>query len=195
MNSTKEIEALMHLLDDPDKLVFDSVSNKIMSYGTDIIPQLQQQLNEAANLDTQERIEEIINKISFSEIKLNLQEWASHENPILLNALIILCRYRNQTTFDENEIRKGIKNIYQSTWLEINNYLSPIEQINVLSSILYNMYRLESKPLDSKLVNTFYIDKLLETKEGNGYSLGLLYLVVSSMLDIPIYAVELPDQF
>jgi regulator of sirC expression with transglutaminase-like and TPR domain len=190
-----EINALLQLIDDPDSVVHETVSKKLESYGSEILPNLQNQLLATESVETQTRIEFIINKIAFQEIKSEFYGWAKNDNLDLYNAVLLMCKYRNQSADDETEIRKKIKNIYQSTWLELNNYLSPIEQINVMSSIFYNMYRLESKPLETKLVDTFFVDQLVETKHGNGYSLGLLYLVLASMLSIPIFAVDIPDQF
>jgi regulator of sirC expression with transglutaminase-like and TPR domain len=194
LETNSQINALLQLLDDPDSMVYEAVSGKLESFGSEILPNLQNQLP-FVNEITHERIEVIINKIAFQEIENAFKNWVLHDNADLYTAVLLICRYRNQTEFNENDIRKKIKNIYQSTWLELNNYLSPIEQINVMSSILYNMYKLESQSLDAKLLNTFFVDKLVETKSGNGYSLGLLYLVLASMLDIPIFAVDIPDQF
>ena len=41
MEETREISALMNLIDDPDKEVFETVSNRIVSYGKIIIPNLE----------------------------------------------------------------------------------------------------------------------------------------------------------
>ena len=41
----------------------------------------------------------------------------------------------------------------------------------------------------------FFINELLDTRQGNPYSLGILYLALSEMLDIPVFAVEIPRQF
>ena len=38
MKSQKEIDALLHLIDDPDHDVYDTVSKKIASFGRPIIP-------------------------------------------------------------------------------------------------------------------------------------------------------------
>ncbi len=183
------------MLDDPDNVVYESVSNKITSFGKNILPNLQAQFVDAPNLEVQDRIQELIQKINFEDIKAQLTNWAQSSNSALLDAILLFCEYGNPQEFDENNTRKKIKNIYQSTWLELNNYLSPIEQINVLSSILYNMYRLQAVEPDTNNTSKFYIDCLLNDKTGNAYSLGILYLILAAQLDIPIYAIDIPDQF
>ena len=41
MEETREISALFHLIDDPDDEVFTTVSDRIISMGTSIIPNLE----------------------------------------------------------------------------------------------------------------------------------------------------------
>ncbi len=77
----------------------------------------------------------------------------------------------------------------------MNNYLSPMEQVNVLSSILYNMYKLENEELNVDNINHYFISYLLSAKTGNIYSLGAVYLSLCRLLHIPIYAVDIPQQF
>jgi len=40
LEENKEITALLHLIDDPDEDVYTTVSDKIISFGKDIIPNL-----------------------------------------------------------------------------------------------------------------------------------------------------------
>ena len=41
----------------------------------------------------------------------------------------------------------------------------------------------------------FFINQVLESKQGNPYSIGILFLALCEMLDIPIFAVDVPRQF
>ena len=63
MIENKEIIALFHLMDDPDEGVYKSVSDKIISFGKEIIPNLENLWENTLQEDTQERIEQIIHKL------------------------------------------------------------------------------------------------------------------------------------
>jgi regulator of sirC expression with transglutaminase-like and TPR domain len=80
-------------------------------------------------------------------------------------------------------------------WLELNNYLTPLEQVNVFNSILYNYYKLQGHELTEREPKYFFINQVLESRQGNSFSLGVLYLALCELLDIPIFAVEVPRQF
>lgn len=192
MKDTKEIKALLHLLDDPDQEVFETISNKIMHYGKDIIPNLEDFWEHSSDSFTQERIENIIHKVNFNEVYSNFEQWFAKDKPLLIDGAISLCRYRFPD-YHEEEVRKLIKSIYQSCWLELNNYLTPLEQVTIVNSIFYSMYKFKGYKDDQK-PSHFYLNEVAESRVGNNYSLGILYSILCEMLDIPVYMVALPQQ-
>ena len=64
-----EINALIRLLDDPDSVVFDTVSSKIQEKGIDIIPELEKAWEIALNEKVQSRLENIIQRIQTVYVK------------------------------------------------------------------------------------------------------------------------------
>lgn len=194
MKNSKEIKALLHLLDDPDREIFDSVSKKILFYGKDIIPNLESFWEQTTDNTVQERIEDLIHKVNFSDIYHGLEQWFNLDKPNLLDGAILLARYK-YPDLEEDQIRKTIKNIYQSCWLELNNYLTPLEQVTIINSIFYSMYKFKGFDLDENKPAHFYMNEVVESHFGNNYSLGILYQVLCEMLDIPVFSVQLPHQF
>ena len=63
MHNSKEIAALISLLDDPDQMVYEQVSAKVLSLGTAIIPTLETQWEQSLDSFLQERIENLIHQI------------------------------------------------------------------------------------------------------------------------------------
>ena len=57
MEETREISALFYLIDDPDDDVFSTVSERIVSFGRHIIPNLENLWENTPDGDVQERIE------------------------------------------------------------------------------------------------------------------------------------------
>jgi hypothetical protein len=194
MKEMKELKALLHLLDDPDREVFETVSDKIIHYGKEVIPRLEYLLETTADGSVQERIETIIHKVNFNDVFVNYEKWNLAEKPGLLNGALVLANYRH-SQIDEEMIRKTIKSMYQSCWLELNNYLTPLEQINIINSIFYNMYKFKGLELEENKPTHYYLNDVVESRKGNNYSLGLLYQIICEMLDIPVYAIQLPKQY
>ncbi|MEO7835310.1 MAG: transglutaminase family protein, partial [Ginsengibacter sp.] len=83
----------------------------------------------------------------------------------------------------------------RNIWLELNSYLTPLEQVNVISGILYSYYKLKGNEVSYDLHDDFLITKLIENKRGNSITNGILYLILCELLDIPARAIKIPKQF
>ncbi|HZE84550.1 MAG TPA: transglutaminase family protein [Puia sp.] len=194
MQENKEIQALFHLIDDPDLDVFDSVSTRIVSYGRGIIPNLENLWENTISAEVQERIELLIHKLHYRDLTEDFQHWKNSSYQDLLTASLLVAKFQYPdlvTTPILQEIEKLRRNI----WLELNSYLTPLEQVNVLTSILYNYYGLKGTEVGYQHPEEFLINKLIETKRGNAIANGVLYLMLSELLDIPVKAINIPRQF
>jgi len=194
MHETKEISALFKLIDDPDEEVFGAVSNKIVDLGKTIIPNLENLWESTPNEHTQERIELIIHKLHYKDLTEDFNQWslAGHHDLLVGALLVSKFQYPDLSTASTLvEVEKIKRNI----WLELNNYLTPLEQINIVTSILYSYYGLKGGEVNYQETNEFLIHKTLEAKRGNQISNGILYLVLAELLDIPVKAISIPKQF
>ena len=194
MEENKEISALFHLLDDPDDEVFNAVSTRIIDYGKGIIPNLENLWENTISEDLQERIEMLIHRLHFRDLSEEVDQWNKNTHHDLLTGALLAARFQYPelvTTTVYQEIEKLRRNI----WLELNSYLTPLEQVNVLTSILYNYYSLRGAEVGYQNPEEFLINKQLETKRGNAIANGILYLILSELLDVPIRAINIPRQF
>lgn len=194
MQNNKEINALLQLIDDPDNEVFDTVAEKLLNYGREIIPNLEQLWEMTADENVQERIEFLIHRVHFQDLQQELFEWSKSRQPELLKGAIIVARYQFPD-LNVPAILSQFDQIRRNIWLELNNYLTPLEQVNVFNSILYNYYKLQGHELTEREPKHFFINQVLESKQGNAYSIGVLYLALCELLDIPIFAIDIPRQF
>lgn len=193
MSELKEISALFTLIDDPDEEVFSTVENRLMTYGTGIIPNLESLWENTISEDVQERIELIIHKIHYKELTNEFINWKNGDAELLFGALLV-CKYQFPeiiATTPLHEIEKMRRNV----WIEMNSYLTPLEQVKVIESILYNYYKVKGGEIAYQETNEFMIHKLLESKKGNAITTGILYMVLCQMLDIPVKVIHIPQQF
>lgn len=185
---------MLRLIDDPDTEVFDTVAEKLLNYGAEIIPNLEQLWEVTIDTATQERIEMLIHRVHFQNLQQDFYEWTKAEKPELLRGAILVAKYQFPE-MNVPSILTQFDQIRRNIWLELNNYLTPLEQVNILNSILYNYYKLQGHELTERDPKYFYINQVLESKQGNAYSIGVLYLALCELLDIPIFAIDLPRQF
>jgi len=193
METNKEISALLHLIDDPDQEVFDAVSQKIVDYGKPIIPNLEHLWETTPDEQTQERIEMLIHRLHFRDLAEDFRQWnvSGHHDLILGSLLVCKFQYPDIST---TPVLQEIEKIRRNVWLELNNYLTPLEQVHIVTSILYNYYGLKGSETNYQEPNEFLLHKTLEAKRGNQVSNGILYLLLCELLDIPIRAINIPKQ-
>jgi regulator of sirC expression with transglutaminase-like and TPR domain len=193
MKENKEISALLHLIDDPDEDVYNSVSDKIFSIGKEIIPNLEHLWENTVNEELQERIELLIHHLHFRDLTTDFTNWATGDADLLQGALLV-ARY-HYPDMQNNTVFQEIEKLRRNIWLELNNYLTPLEQVNVITSIIYNYYKQTGVEFAYNNPDDYLINKALESKKGNAISNGLIYLVLCDLLDIPVKAVNIPRQF
>ncbi len=194
MQLNKEISALLHLVDDPDKEVFETVADRLLRYGKEIIPNLEQLWEVTEDENVQYRIEHLIHRALFTELQQEFAAWGKESMPSLFKGALLVAKYRYPDLNAQNFL-KQLDQMRRNIWLELNAYLTPLEQINVFNSILYNYYKLQGHEITERDPNLFFINHTLESKHGNAYSIGVIYLALCELLDIPIFAVDLPRQF
>ncbi len=193
MIENKEITALLQLIDDPDEDVYNTVSDKIISLGKEIIPNLENLWETISNEETQERIELLIHRLHLRDLTAEFVEW-KNGTANLLDGAILVSKY-HYPEMQPSQTRQEIEKLRRNMWLELNNYLTPIEKINVLNSIFYNYYKQKGVEISYESPDPFLINKTLETKKGNAISNGILLIVLCELLDIPVKAINIPRQF
>ena len=191
---SKEISALIALLDDEDKEVFDHVSGKLLSLGAPVIPELENAWEHSLNPSLQERIEQIIHKIQLDYTFNEFKEWLNSEHHDLLKGTMIITKYQ-YPELDIQELMQKIDRIRREIWLEINDYLSPIEQVNIFNQVLYKLQGFNGGSAEITEPESYYLNLVLDSKKGNPLSLGILYLIIARQLDLPVYGVDLPHHF
>ena len=194
MKENKEIKALLHLIDDPDEDVYSTVSERILSFGKDIIPNLEQLWENIQNEDTQERIELLIHRVHFRDLSADFITWKDNNSHDLLQGATLVAQY-NYPDLKPETVKQEIEKLRRNTWLELNNYLTPLETINVVNSIFYNYYKQKGVEISYESPDQFLINKNLETRKGNAIGNGIIYLILCQLLDIPLRAVNIPRQF
>ncbi len=193
MTENKEISALFHLIDDPDEDVYNTVSDKIISFGKDIIPNLESLWENTISEEIQERIELLIHRLHFRDLTNEFIAWAEGEADLLQGAILV-ARY-HYPEMQASTVLQEIEKLRRNTWLELNNYLTPLEQINVVTSIFYNYYKQKGVEFAYTNPDDYLVNKALESKKGNAVSNGIIYIVLCELLDLRVKAINIPRQF
>jgi regulator of sirC expression with transglutaminase-like and TPR domain len=192
--SNSELQALISLLDDPDDNIYDEIRNKLISYGDDVIPHLENVWEDSFDHLLQNRIEDIIHYLQFDSIKKGLTNWTNSTDKDLIEGAIIIAKYQ-YPDLEEQKVRDYINQITQEIWLELNDNLTALEKVKVLNKIIFDTHQFYGNTKNINSPRNSYINNVIESKKGNPITLGVIYISICKKLNIPIYGVDVPAHF
>jgi len=190
----KELNALLHLLDEPDEKVFDSIREKIHSFGREAIPYLEKALEVTFDTIIQERAGEIIRDIQQGELHVEFTNWINTSSSDLLKGYLLVTRSQ-YPELSEETLTIRVEQMKMDAWLELNDNLTALENIKVLNHIFYHVHNFDGNKINLFAPQNFYLNTFLETRKGSALSLGILYIIIAQKLNIPVYGVNLPQHF
>lgn len=190
----KEVESLIKLLDDPDTEIANHVEEKLLSYGNDVIEYLEKAWAQSFDALLQERIENLVHKIQFRNIKRELELWYIGGSFDLLQGIITINKYQ-YPDLDEQKIINQIEDIKRDIWMQMLYDMSAAEKVKLINHVLYGIYGFSGNTANHQDPQNSYISQVLDSKKGNQILLAVIYSVVAQKLDIPVYGVNLPQHF
>ena len=190
----KEVESLIKLLDDPDTEVSSHVEEKLLAYGSEVLQQLESAWAQSLDTILQERIENIVHKIQFQNIKRELELWHISGAFDLLQGILIINKYQ-YPDLDEQKIINQLEDIKREIWMQIIYDMSPVEKVKLINHVLYGVYGFTGNSSNHQDPQNSYLSQVLESKKGNQILLAVIYSIIAQKLDIPIYGVNLPQHF
>ena len=194
MENTKEISALVKLLDDPDQEIYQHVEARLLLYGNEVIDYLENVWEHSLDALLQERIENIVHKIQFSNVKEDLNLWYQSGAFDLLKGALVINRYQ-YPDLDEDKVILQIEEIKREIWVGLQYEMSSIEKIKLINHTFYNVYGFSGNTKNHHDPQNSYINQVIESKKGNQISLAIIYATLAQKLDIPVYGVNLPQHF
>src|SRR5687768_11641124 len=193
-NHIKEVKAIVQLLDDPDPEIFGMIRDKLRSMGKPVVPALEEVWERTIDSILQERIETIIHEIHFTDVQNQLKTWKEQKEDDLLTGSIIIARYQ-YPDLEEKKVTKYLDQLYKDVALEISMVDTPVEKIRVINHAMFDIHRFLGNRQNYHAPTNNYINHVLESKKGNHLLLSVIYILVARHFNLPVYGVNLPENF
>jgi len=190
----KELKALISLLDDPDAKIYQMLEDKLLTCGPEVIPMLEQSSETAFDAILQERLERIVQKIRFNQVRDDLLLWKASNQDDLLEGLLAIGRF-HYPDLDYGKTHAQLAELRRNAWFQLMYEMSPVEKVRLLNHVIFREFGLSGNTTDYHSPQNSFINKVLETKKGNPVSLACIYSLVAQRLDMPIYGINLPKHF
>jgi len=190
-----EINALIKLVEDPDPIVYHQVKEKLLSYGKSVLPNIEHSWTRVVENDYhQERLNDILREIQLEDIKLELTNWKASSTRDLLKGAVIISKFQFPN-INYSDVEQEIDKIKQKVWLEINEENTAFEIVKIFNHVLFDIVGFKPNKNNFHSPQNSYINTVLKHKKGNPLSLSIIYSIIAQRLEIPIYGVNLPNQF
>ncbi len=194
MIDEREIHSLVKLLDDPDAEISSLIEQKLMSYGGQVVPFLENEWETCFDALLQQKLENLISRIQFDVVKTELTAWYANDGEDLLHGVFLIAKFK-YPDLEKKTLSNQIDKIKLDAWLELNYDLSSLEKTKILNHVIYDLYGFQSNTQNYHSPNNSFINQVLESRRGNPVSLSVVYQLVAQRLNIPIYGVNLPQHF
>ena len=190
--SSRELHALIHLLDDPDATVHTAVRDRFRQLGPSVLPYLRDVL---PSLEDSYRtlLGEVIHTLHFAQIERDWQHVMQHAEADLEQGSFLLARYRfadlevapYHTMLDQ--FAERIRSRVQQA--------SGVQRAFVLGEFLWEELGFRGNTQHYYDPNNSYLNCVLDTRRGIPVSLSVVYLLLGQRLGLPVYGVNMPAHF
>lgn len=193
INTTGEINALLNLIEDPDDEVYQTITKRFIGFGLDVIPVLNEFQELTEDPVQVAKINSIISQIAISCLENAMKDWLNSEDQSVLEASLFIAAYLNPE-YDRDRLFFEVEKIRKTIWLELNDYLTPLEEINILNKIIFGHFSVKGLELDHASIAQFDPSLLLTQKVSNTFPLASLYLIIAEMLGLTLSPADIPKQ-
>lgn len=191
-STNPEIDALIHLLDDPDDTVQDAIRQRLQELGRSAIPQLQH-ARRFAEEPLRSRISELVHEVHFSDIQ---QAWAhlmDSPDPSLERGAFLMALYRFPS-LDVASYREKLDLMAERVRDRIDAEAGP-ERAFALSDFMFRTLGFSANRDAYYDPNNSFINWVIDNRTGIPVSLSVVYLLLARRLDLPIFGVNMPAHF
>ena len=190
----KEIKALISLLEDDDPEVYSEILRQIKFLGETAIPFLEEQWENTLDIKLQNRIEDLIHQMQYSQLEDRLIKWKNEEQENLLKGMWLVATYQYPDLSYE-EVSSKFDQLFYEAWSNFKEDLQPMDQIRILNYVMFNKFKFSANTKNFHSASNSMLNKVLETRKGNPISLCVLYMLIAQRLKMPVYGVNLPNLF
>jgi regulator of sirC expression with transglutaminase-like and TPR domain len=194
MITETELAAMLKLLDDTDEEVVESVEQHLLSLGSGAVELLENYWNTDISGESQAKIEQLINKLQFADLKEKLVNWYNSPLKDLFEGAYLITSFQ-YPNFSRQELDNQLNKIKLDAWLELKYDLTALEKVRILNHIFYDINGFKGDTATYHSPQNSFINTVLERKQGNPISLAVIYSIIAQRLNIPIFGVNLPQHF
>jgi regulator of sirC expression with transglutaminase-like and TPR domain len=192
--SDGQIKALIRLLSDDNERIVRTISTKLVEYGVQAVPLLQEAEIEQPEMAM--RIAQVLDDIRGGAIEQELRAlMARPDHHVDLEAgAFLLARYA-YPTLDVPAYALQLDALAMEVRERVGARVSSEEAVKALGRYLFTEQGFRGNTKNYYEADNSYVNRVLDRRTGIPISLSILYLLVARRLRFPVFGVGMPGHF
>lgn len=192
--TTPQIKALISLLDDSDREIFDHVEDTLLSLGFDVVPLLESEWESNMNPLVQNRIENLISQLQINQRVERFIDWKQNEEADLLKGLWLISTIQ-YPEYELSDLRREVEHLFLEVWQQYDITMKGRDAVAELNHALFGKIKFGANTKNFHSPENSMIKSVIATRKGNPISLSMIYLLMARKLKLPLFGVNLPNLF
>ncbi len=197
MITKKELDSILYLMDDPDPFVYQSVENKLLELGENVIPLLDELKLDKKDPHEKEKVANAIQKITFSSVHADFVEAVSqgiNNRKDLEKAVLILARI-GTPTLRESEYIKKLDHFAEMIGSSIRYQIDESQKRVLFTRYIYEDLNFSGALDAHHSPKNCFINHVIDKRKGMPIALALVAIFVARRLNLPFFGVNMPIHF
>lgn len=191
----EKLTSVLKLLDDESPAIQQIVQNQLYENALEILVNkidYRSGLEKSHQTQFDSLLSELHLEITTQALK-NL--FASALEDVDLESAILIISYWSDPTVNCAELQQELDRISTSISSDLPKTGHPLAFIDHISDYLFREFNISGNTRDYYNPDNSFLHKLLETKKGIPITIGILYMLITKRLGLPVYGVPLPGHF
>lgn len=191
----EKLTSVLKLLDDESPAIQQIVQNQLYENALEILVNkidYRSGLEKSHQTQFDSLLSELHLEITTQALK-NL--FASALEDVDLESAILIISYWSDPTVNCAELQLELDRISTSISSDLPKTGHPLAFIDHISDYLFREFNISGNTRDYYNPDNSFLHKLLETKKGIPITIGILYMLITKRLGLPVYGVPLPGHF
>lgn len=197
MVEKSEIEALIKLLDDPDKEIQHAVRVRLHELGENAVPLLDEFRSSTRDMEEKATLSSIISQLTIRALEnefLNYLENGVNTYADLEKGMFLLARFGNPTLRTELYRRK-LDQMAAMIRDDIRLAIDPLDQMRILLQFIFKEERYRGNDKEYFSADNSYLNEVMDRKKGIPLSLGSIVIFIAYRLGLQFHGVNMPMHF
>lgn len=194
MRISPELISLLSLIDDVDITVRTAVENKLVEMGEELFDEMENLYPELSDKIDKDFYFDYLSNLRLNYTLKKLKGYLSNPDPLLMDGLLLVTSaiYPKLDMFFYMNI---VQDIADEIVEEISDSKTAVENLEIFNYIFF--HRIGFKHADESVVeiDKAIISTVIETKQGNIFTIPICYFLLARYAGLPIYPVIINKSF